>query len=194
MTSEEWRDVPGFEGLYQVSNAGRLKSYKKNATGKILKLTNRTGDYLRVVLQGKGKNQKSIGVHRLVALVFIPNPDNLPQVNHIDGNKQNNKIDNLEWCSQSENVRHAIRQHPIQLAPMLKYNSELRPIPLLQMKKDGTIINRFKSGAEASRVTGICCRNILQAAHGTDNGRGFKRKSAGGYIWRFEKEVSDCEL
>lgn len=194
MICEIWKPVPGFEGLYEVSNLGRLKSYKQDPRGKILNLTNAKGDYLRVVLQGIGKQRKSTSVHRLVAEAFIPNESGLPEVNHKDGNRQNNKAENLEWCTTAENIRHAINMHPIQLAAMHRYNTEIRPHPIIQLTKDGKIVNRFRNGADASRETGICHRNILQAAHGTDNGRGFKRKTAGGYVWRFEEEVSFCEV
>lgn len=88
VASERWVPVSGFEGLYEISDLGRMRSYKVSSSGKILSLTNKTGDYIRVVLQGIGKERKSIGLHRLVAMRFIPNPDELPEVNHIDGDKQ----------------------------------------------------------------------------------------------------------
>ena len=89
---EIWKDVKGWEGLYQISNYGRLKSFKVYPEGKILKLTNKNGDYYSVVLQGIGLKPKSTRIHRLVAEAFLPNPCNLPEINHIDGKKQNNHI------------------------------------------------------------------------------------------------------
>lgn len=154
-----------------------------------MKQTNARGGYFSVVLQGKGVKTRSTRIHRLVAEAFISNPDNLPEVNHKDGDKQNNRADNLEWCSKSYNIRHSIKMHPKQLNPMIYYNKILRPNPIVQLCKDGTIVNRFDNGADASRSTGVCQRNILQAANGTPNERGYKRKSAGGFIWRFESEV-----
>lgn len=193
---EIWEPVRGFEGLYSVSNRGRLKSYKMNPHGKVLKLTNKKGDYLRVVLQGIGKARKSISVHRLVAEHFLPNPDGLPEVNHKDGNRQNNEAENLEWVTKSANIRHSISTiHPGQLEPMIRYNKSIRPKPILQIALDGTVINRFSSGAEACRITGVCKRNILQVANHTPfNEKGQIRKTAGGYIWRFESEVMPREV
>ena len=106
---EIWKDVQGYEGLYKVSNLGNVYSYKSK---KILKKyfpvfsLGATG-YNLVGLYKNGK-QKMFGVHRLVAQAFIDNPLNLPIVNHKDGNKRNNAVSNLEWCTQKENVAHAI--------------------------------------------------------------------------------------
>lgn len=96
---EEWRDIIGYEGLYQVSSLGRVKSLRKNI---IMKFITRSG-YYNLVLRKNGQ-RKSKQVHRLVAEAFIPNPDNLPIVNHIDYNRKNNKVENLEWCTQKQNV------------------------------------------------------------------------------------------
>ena len=113
---EEWRDINGYEGWYQVSNLGRIKSLdrtvwfkngkgKRDYKGKILKLKYHNG-YAMVNLN-KNKNLSVLYVHRLVAETFISNPNNLPVVNHIDGVKSNNNINNLEWCTYSENNIHA---------------------------------------------------------------------------------------
>lgn len=187
---EIWKDVPGYEGLYQVSNMGRLKSFKQYSGGQILKLTNRKGEYIRVVLQGIGKPRKSISLHRLVAENFIPNPNGLPEVNHIDGNRQNNLVCNLEWCSSSYNVRHSIKMHPNQLDGMIMFNKYGKTEPVLQISKNGDVLRWFPSCAEAARETGICGRNIAQVARHTPyNKKGQTRKTAGGYIWRLESEV-----
>ena len=107
---EEWRDIKGYEGLYQVSNLGRVKSLNYKNTGKEEILSNipRKDGYS---IAGLSKNSKSkpFYVHRLVALHFIPNPNNLPQVNHKDENKENNKVSNLEWCTQSYNNCYGTR-------------------------------------------------------------------------------------
>lgn len=111
---EEWKDIQGYEGLYQVSNLGRVKSlYRLNSRGqkikgKILKYSINPKGYAIVILCKNGIT-KTISVHRLVAIHFIENPNNLNVINHIDGNKINNNITNLEWCTQSENVKHAYR-------------------------------------------------------------------------------------
>ena len=115
MKKEIWKDILGYEGLYQVSNFGRVKSlerlikYTENKIVlrkcRIIKThTNKCG-YVYVVLHKDG-NKKNYLVHRLVAEVFISNPDNLPQVNHKDENKLNNSVENLEWCDAKYNVNY----------------------------------------------------------------------------------------
>lgn len=110
---EMWKDIEGFEGLYQVSNLGRVKSlsrkcgtcYKKES---IRKLSNSKDGYLKIRLVGKGKDITT-RVHRLVATAFIPNLNNKDTVNHIDGNKHNNAVSNLEWATRTEQLKHAYR-------------------------------------------------------------------------------------
>lgn len=117
MSCVEWKPVKGYEGLYEVSNDGRIKALKKRVDrGKchreweehFLKQAADMNGYLRTSLAMNGKNT-TIKVHRLVAETFIPNPENKPEVNHIDGNKQNNDVSNLEWCTRSENLKHACK-------------------------------------------------------------------------------------
>lgn len=113
---EIWKAVKNYEGLYEVSNLGNVKSIsyfnhvnnKSYPRNKMLKQIANDRNYLRVYLYKKGKG-KNFRVHRLVADAFIPNPDNLPEVNHIDGNKQNNKTTNLEWCTHQHNMKEAYR-------------------------------------------------------------------------------------
>ena len=113
---EEWRDIKGYEGLYQVSNLGKVKSldhYASNGVtdvlykGRIIKQFSHNG-YMHLHLC-KNNKVKTVNVHRLVAIAFIPNPFQKTQVNHIDGNKANNDSSNLEWCSQRENVIHGVK-------------------------------------------------------------------------------------
>ena len=115
MPDEIWKDIKDYEGLYQISNYGNVKSLPKerrNRRGvyiqkeKLLSLTNTSTGYKKVELVKDGK-RKGFKVHRLVAQAFIPNPDEKPQVNHIDGDKTNNYVDNLEWVTASENSIHA---------------------------------------------------------------------------------------
>lgn len=99
---EMWKDIEGFEGRYQISSWGRVR----NKDGMILKPYTNNKGYVKISLQ-EGRRAIKKRIHRLVAQAFIPNPYNLPQVNHKDGNKQNNSYTNLEWVTNSENLRHA---------------------------------------------------------------------------------------
>jgi hypothetical protein len=103
---EKWKDLPNYEGLYQVSNLGNVKSLYTN---KILKPSFDKFGYARFSAS-KNKKQKTLRIHRLVGELFVDNPLNLPQINHKDGIKNNNCSDNLEWCTDSENKKHAYRE------------------------------------------------------------------------------------
>jgi hypothetical protein len=110
---EIWKDINGYEGYYQISNQGNVRSIDRfdgvhDRKGTIIKPNLKQNGYLQVGLRMHSK-RKWIGVHRLVAIHFIENPDNKPQVNHIDGNKQNNTINNLEWVTAKENQNHATK-------------------------------------------------------------------------------------
>lgn len=180
---EVWKDVGGFEGEYQISSFGRLKHFSKNGWN-ILKNTNKKGDYFNVVLTGKSYN-KSVRIHRLVAEAFIPNPENKPQVNHIDGNKQNNNVNNLEWVTAKENMLHSVRLNPNQVRPMNYYNKYIKPNKIQQFSIDGEFIKEYENAQEAHRATGVCARNILQVANKTPfNKHGNVRRQAGGFIWK----------
>ena len=104
---EVWKDIMGYEGLYQVSNLGRIKSLgnNKNKKEKIIKIWNDRNSYLNVVLHKKGVRKRCL-VHRLVAETFISNPENKPEVNHKDCNRTNNIVGNLEWCTRRDNSKY----------------------------------------------------------------------------------------
>lgn len=102
MENEIWKDIPGYEGYYQVSNFGRVKSLRR-----VLKAGLRKG-YLYISLRNKKFN-----IHRLVAIAFIPNPGNLPEVDHIDGNKLNNNANNLKWATRQQNELNPITKNRI---------------------------------------------------------------------------------
>ena len=108
---ETWKDIKGYEGYYQISDLGNVRSVDRfdgvhERKGSILKPNLKQNGYMQVGLR-KHSTRKWFGIHRLVAIHFIENPDNKPQVNHIDGNKQNNSVNNLEWVTEKENQNHA---------------------------------------------------------------------------------------
>ena len=160
MIEEKWLPVVGYEGLYEVSNLGRVRSLPRNTTkGKILAQQITKFGYLKVALV-KNNVPKFFQVHRLVAVSFIPNPNNLPQVNHINENKLDNRVENLEWCTAKYNMN---------------YSNSKR---VAQCTKEEKIITIFSSLIEASNQTGFWYGNISRCCLG-------KRKTAYGYIWKY---------
>ena len=156
---EVWKDIKGFEGEYQISNYGRFKSFLGEINGKIRKTTDKNGWYLTVNLRHKNNPKKgkvTVRIHRLVAMYFIPNPNNLTEVNHKDLNKQNNHVDNLEWVSRYQNHIHAVRNIPSMTAAMIKYNQTIRPKVILQFDLNGNIIGEYKNSTEASIKSNVC--------------------------------------
>ena len=159
---EIWKDIPDYEKLYQVSTLGRIKSLYSN---KILKPNIDKDGYYRYALC-KNKKRKDYYGHRLVALTFIPNLYNYQQVNHIDGNKQNNCINNLEWCTCKENVIHSIEKLNKRKKEVSKYDMNNNYIETYNSIKIASEINDIKA-----QNIWRCCKNI--------------RPTAGGYIWKY---------
>lgn len=189
---EVWKDIKGFEGIYQISSHGRIKSFKKNKKGYILSNRNKNGWYLNVVLTSKD-NWRSVKIHRLVAESFIPNPDNKPEVNHKDGDKQNNKVENLEWVTESENMNHAINMNPNIVKGMNHYNKYSRPKTVQQFNFDGELMAEYPNCKLASEITGVCQRNIHAVAAQEEYKPGLTRSQAGGFVWRFKEEEGDID-
>lgn len=184
---EQWKDIPGWEGVYQVSSHGQLKSFKGDPEGRVLKNTNKKGGYFSVVLCAMDRKPRYCRMHRLVAEAFIHNPENKPVVNHKDGNKQNNHIDNLEWVTQRENNEHALNTNLSSVKPLVFRNQVLNPKTILQYSRAGELLGTYKNAKDASFATGVCHRNILQVASKTEYKPGMIRSQAGGFVWKYKK-------
>ena len=170
---EIWKDIADYEGLYQVSSLGRVKSLGnyKSSKEKILKLKSNKKGYLCVNLYKEGKS-KHLKVHRLVAKAFIPNLENKPQVNHKDEDKTNNKVENLEWMTCRENNNYGT--HNEKVAKALTNNKKRsKPIYGINIKTNKKI--EFPSTQEAQR-NGFNSSNIVDCLKG-------RRKSHKGYKW-----------
>lgn len=176
---EIWKDIAGYEGLYQVSNLGRVKSLKRLHTKEriISQEVNHRG-YARVNLWKENK-QKKFSVHRLVAEAFIENPEGKPQVNHIDEDKLNNTAKNLEWCTQVENHRHGTINERISKALT---NNIYKSKPVNAFDDNGNLIFSFPSIYEASRQMGVSSTSITNCIKGRN-----RAKRCCGYVWKFAK-------
>ena len=177
---ELWKDVVGYENLYEVSNLGNIRSkeryvkytkwkkenqYQLRKSKVIAKIKTKNG-YIRVMLSNNGKHKQEL-LHRLVAQAFIPNPNNYEQVNHINCNKEDNSCSNLEWCSCKMNMAHA-------------WKNKIYKGRRVAQIKNGKIINVFDTIIQATRFIGKTDygQNIGKVALG-------KRKSAYGFQWKY---------
>lgn len=162
---EVWKDIEGYEGLYQVSSWGRVRSVFRYY--KILRGLKTTNGYLRVALCKNGKT-KFHSVHRVVAQAFIPNPQNKPQVNHIDENKDNNHVENLEWCTAKENTNHGT--HNLRVS-----KTKSKPIICIETGIE------YYGTCECARQMGLHQSVITHVLKG-------KRKTTGGYTFKYKEE------
>lgn len=184
---EIWKDIKGFEYKYQISNKGNVKikenSYytmnmgemrKRTQKSKIMKPIENGYGYLKVSLTDENKKVSNNYIHRLVALHFIDNHCNKSQVNHLDGNKKNNNVNNLEWVSPKENIYHLVNE--LNFKPNTK--GIRQPSPVIQIdKSNGEIIAEFDTITQAHNETGIS--HISSVCRGV-------RKTAGGYKWKYK--------
>lgn len=179
--NEIWKDIEGYEGIYQVSSLGRVRSldrivmvyrqgqHIRKIPGKMKKPHLSNIGYYSVNLS-KDNRPKFMLVHRLVAAAFIPNPYNLPEVNHKDENKLNNMVENLEWCDSKYNINYGTS---------IQRKNEATSIKVLQRDLNGKLIAEYTNSLEASKITGVerstiarCCRK--------------ERITAGGFIWEYK--------
>lgn len=183
MEQEIWKDVKGFEGYYQVSNMGRLKSFKRSSNGYILSNKNKNGDYLRCTLLEYGHNNGvTILLHRLVYETFVGEIPPKHDIDHIDSNRQNNKLSNLQCLDKKSHVAKTIKHNPNCLRGMINRNKHEQD-GIIQLSLAGRFISMFSNAKEASRQTGVCARNISQVARGTEYKPGKVRSQAGGFKW-----------
>ena len=187
---EIWKDIKGYEDLYQISNLGRIRS-KDRATrngrcnhcikkGKILKPTLNQYGYLKVLLW-KDKKSKLFTIHRLVAMAFLNKEEDKNEINHIDGNKKNNCVDNLEWVDRRGNMRHAVKMG------LLKPNLPIREKrKIIQKDLKGNVVRIWDSCLNIVEEKGFSDSHIYACCKKNKH-----RKTAYGYIWEYEKELGD---
>ncbi len=188
--SEIWKWISGYEGLYQISSLGNLKSYLGDENGRVRSNINKTGWYFTVVLVDKLGRKKTFRIHRLVAEAFIGKIPKGYHVHHKDGNKQNNRVENLEIVHPAKHNQETRAMNPDFAKAMNDYNRYEKPKSIRQYTLDGHLIAEYVSATVASMMTGICQRNILQVANKTPYGEHHRvRKQAGGYYWEFGKGV-----
>ena len=175
---EVWKPIKGYEGLYEISSLGRVRSLdrlvkgkwgKIKLTGKILKGVKDKDGYLVITLSKDGK-QKTFKIHRLVAIHFIPNPNNYKEINHKDENKENCKYKNLEWCDKKYNANYGTRNEKL---------SKIKGKKVNQYDLQGNFIQTYHSVKYAEKITGI--KHIYDCCN-------CKLKTCGGYVWRYVNE------
>ena len=154
------KDIKNYEGIYGITSCGKVWSYKRK---KFLKPTDNGSGYLIVQLCKNGE-VKTYSLHRLVAQAYLPNPENLPQVNHRDENKTNNCLQNLEWCDAKYNANYGTRNETIKK-------------PILQFTLDGEFVREWSSATDVGKTVNVGICNCLKG----------RKKSAYGYIWEYKE-------
>ena len=173
---EIFKDIENAEGLYQVSNLGNVRSYNnKNKECRLLSPNKQQKGYETVTL--KGNINKMCSIHRLVAKAFIPNPQNKKEVNHINGIKNDNRLENLEWATSSENRVHAYKTG-LQKGHQKRGKDSPLSMPVIQLTLDGKFVAKYAAGKEAARQIRGHAGSINRCCNG-------KNKSSSGFKWEF---------
>lgn len=181
MSKEVWRKIVGYEESYEVSSHGRIKSLRYNRTKypKIMSLVRGKNGYIQISLR-KDKLPKKFYVHRLVAITFIKNIKKLKCVNHLNGVKNDNRVENLEWCTHSENNTHSYRElnkKGSYTGKFGKYNIKSKKV--LQKTKNGKLVKIWDSFADIQRQTGYNQSSIIRVCRK-------KQKTAYGFKWDYK--------
>jgi hypothetical protein len=177
---EIWKEIADFEGLYEVSNTGKIRSLKRNI---IFKDRIDKYGYKKATLQNCGEI-KHFTIHRLVAIAFIPNINNYPQINHKDGDKLNNNVSNLEWCTGKQNQRHAVNlglrnvDHLIVISRTKKRSLNPNSKKVRQLTLSGEPIQDWECILDAAELLNINKSNISTCLIG-------RQKTAGGFKWAY---------
>ena len=185
---EIWKPISGYEGFYEVSNLGRIRSLerivecsdgrKRKIKNRILKGSSYSGGYSGVTLHKDGCT-KTANIHRIVAEAFVPNPLEKEEVNHKDENPSNNHATNLEWVTHKENINYGTRTERAR-----ETTTKLQGKAVQQFSKDGKLVAEYESLSAAGNATGAHVPNILKCAKGI-------YKTAGGYIWKYKNETME---
>ena len=180
--SEIWKDVIGLEGIFQVSNMGRIRSLDKYANvcgggkrlvkGRILKPTKLQNGYYEAQFHHKGERIIYL-LHRLVAIHFIDNPLNLPEVNHKDENPQNNNVENLEWCTSKYNANYGTRN--------IRMMENREFVSVIQLDINGNMIKQWNKMTDACKETGADISSMIRVCKG-------KQDTCVGYKWKYADE------
>lgn len=181
--SEIWKDVVGYEGLYKVSDNGNVMSLHYNHKNEphLLKQSCGSSGYLHLQIY-KGKKCKTVYVHQLVAEAFIPNPHNKQEINHINGNKLDNRLSNLEWATTSENQKHAIRNGLRKPSPNSGRFGKNNPLSktFCQYDLNGNFIREWTGITQTAKEFGVSNTSLRHCLNG-------KHKTCCGFIWKYKE-------